>query len=43
MTNPEAQIWKLRAGYMDGRMDVDDEIIKKYIGDFNLENEDLIS
>ena len=34
---------KLRAGYMDGRMDVDDEIIKKYIGDFNLENEDLIS
>jgi hypothetical protein len=34
---------KLRAGYMDGRLDVDGEIIKKYIGDFNFENEDLIS
>ena len=26
---------KLRAGYMDGRLNVDGEIIKKYIGDFD--------
>jgi hypothetical protein len=31
---------KLRAGYMDGRLDVDGEIIKKYIGDFDFDDED---
>ena len=30
---------KLRAGYMDGRMDVDGEIIKKYMGDFDFDDD----
>ena len=33
---------KLRAGYMDGRLDVDGEIIEKYIGDFDFDDEDWI-
>jgi hypothetical protein len=33
---------KLRAGYLDGRIDVDGEIIKKYIGDFDFDDEDFI-
>jgi hypothetical protein len=32
---------KLRAGYMDGRLNVDGEIIKKYIGDFDFADEDF--
>jgi hypothetical protein len=30
---------KLRAGYMDGRLSVDDEVMKRYIGDFHFDNE----
>ena len=30
---------KLRAGYMDGQMDVDGEIIKKYMGDFDFDDD----
>ena len=33
---------KLRAGYMDGRLNVDGEIMKKYIGDFDFDDEDFI-
>jgi hypothetical protein len=33
---------KLRAGYMDGRLNVEGEVIKKYIGDFDFDDEDLI-
>ncbi len=31
---------KLRAGYLDGRINVDSEIMKKYIGDFDLNDDD---
>ena len=31
---------KLRAGYLDGRIDVDSEIMKKYIGDFDFNEGD---
>ena len=34
---------KLRAGYMDGRLNVEGEIIKKYIGDFNFDEEDFVN
>jgi hypothetical protein len=30
---------KLRAGYMDGRLSVDDEVMKRYLGDFHFDNE----
>ena len=30
---------KLQAGYMDGWMDVDGEIIKKYMGDFDFDDD----
>jgi hypothetical protein len=30
---------KLCAGYMDGRLSVDDEVMKRYIGDFHFDNE----
>ena len=30
---------KLRAGYMDGRISVEDEVMKKYVGDFDFEDE----
>ncbi|KIL69004.1 hypothetical protein M378DRAFT_8428 [Amanita muscaria Koide BX008] len=33
---------KLRAGYMDGRLSVEGEIMKKYIADFMFDNEDYI-
>ena len=33
---------KLRAGYMDGRLNVAGEIIEKYLGDFDFCNEDFI-
>ena len=33
---------KLRAGYIDGRLDVDGEIIKIYIGDFDFDDKDWI-
>ena len=33
---------KLWAGYMDGRLNVDGEIMKKYIGDFDFDDEDVI-
>ena len=32
---------KLRAGYLDGRLNVEGEVIKKYIGDFDFDDEDL--
>ena len=31
---------KLRAGYMDGRINVDNEIMAKYLGDFDFDDED---
>jgi hypothetical protein len=31
---------KLRAGYMDGRLRVEDEVMQKYIGDFTFDDED---
>ena len=31
---------KLRAGYLDGQIDVDSEIMRKYIGDFNFNEDD---
>ena len=30
---------KLHAGYLDGRINVDSEIIKKYIGDFDFDED----
>jgi len=33
---------KLRAGYLDGRLSVEGEIIKKYIGDFSFDDEDYL-
>ena len=33
---------KIRAGYMDGRLNVDGEIMKKFIGDFNFDDEDYL-
>jgi len=33
---------KLRAGYMDGRLSIDGDIMKKYIDDFNFDNNDYI-
>jgi hAT family C-terminal dimerisation region len=30
---------KLRAGYLDGRINVDSEIMKKYIGDFDFDED----
>jgi len=32
---------KLRAGYMDGRLSVEGEIMQKYIGDFDFDDEDI--
>ena len=31
---------KLRAGYLDGRINVDSEIMRKYIGDFDFNEDD---
>ena len=31
---------KLRAGYQDGRLSVESEVMKKYIGDFDFDDED---
>jgi len=31
---------KLRAGYMDGRLSAEGEVMKKYIGDFDFNIED---
>jgi len=33
---------KLRAGYMDGRLSVDGDIMKKYIDDFDFDNNDYV-
>ena len=33
---------KLRAGYMDGRLSVDDEVMKRYIGDFDFDDENQL-
>ena len=44
-TNAEGQIGglqKLWAGYLDGQLDVDGEIMKKYIRDFDFDDEDLM-
>ena len=30
---------KLRAGYQDGRLSVESEVMKKYISDFNFDDE----
>ena len=31
---------KLHAGYMDGRLSVEDEVMKKYIGDFTFDDDE---
>lgn len=31
---------KLRAGYLDGRINVDSEILNKYVGDFDFNEDD---
>ena len=31
---------KLRAGYMDGQLSVEDEVMKKYIGDFTFDDDE---
>ena len=31
---------KFRAGYMDGRLSVEDEVMKKYIGDFTFDDDE---
>ena len=33
---------KLRAGYLDGRLSVEGEVMKKYIADFMFDNEDYV-
>ncbi|KIL67200.1 hypothetical protein M378DRAFT_73836 [Amanita muscaria Koide BX008] len=33
---------KLRAGYTDGRLSAEGEVMKKYIGDFDFDNEDYL-
>jgi len=33
---------KLRAGYMDGQLSVEGEIMKKYLGDFNFNDDDYV-
>jgi hypothetical protein len=33
---------KLRAGYMDGQLSIDGDIMKKYKDDFNFDNNDYI-
>ncbi len=33
---------KIRAGYMDGQLSVDGDIMKKYINDFNFDNNDYV-
>ena len=31
---------KIRAGYMDGRLSAEDEVMKKYIGDFTFDDDE---
>jgi len=31
---------KLRAGYMDGRLSAEGEVMKRYIGDFDFDDDD---
>jgi hypothetical protein len=33
---------KLRAGYLDGRLSVEGEIMEKYMGDFDFDDEDYM-
>jgi hypothetical protein len=33
---------KLHAGYMDGRLNVDGELMKKYVGDFDFNDEEYM-
>ena len=33
---------KIRAGYLDGRLSVQGEIMQKYVGDFNFDDEDYL-
>ena len=37
---PFGGLQKLRAGYLDGQINVDSEIMKKYIGDFDEDEDD---
>jgi hypothetical protein len=36
-----ASIQKLRAGYMDGRLKAEDSIVKRYMGDFTFDENDM--
>lgn len=31
---------KIRAGYMDGHLNMEDEVMKNYVGDFTFDDED---
>jgi hAT family C-terminal dimerisation region len=33
---------KPRAGYTDGRLSIEDEVMRKYIGDFNFDDEEYL-
>ena len=33
---------KIRAGYLDGRLSVEGEIMQKYVGDFYFDDEDYL-
>jgi hypothetical protein len=33
---------KLRAGYLDGRLSVQSEILQKYIGDFSFDDDEYL-
>jgi hypothetical protein len=33
---------KLRAGYMDGRLSAEGEILKKYVGDFDFDDDEYV-
>jgi hypothetical protein len=34
---------KIRAGYLDGRLSAQGEIMQKYLGDFNFDDEDFLN
>lgn len=34
---------KIRAGYLDGRLDVEGGLMEKYLGDFNFDDEEYLN
>ena len=33
---------KIRAGYMDGRLSIEDEVMQRYIGDFTFDDDEYL-